>query len=107
MSFDTGHPLPCRYFSKNNKHFNFNLKWKKNDPDKKAILRLHMSPPNSKRFAVYEVNSQICTQTDWRKLPRELSKMLKRVGGKSQRAVKVLLGVLVGAIKVFVCKTRC
>ena len=107
MSYDTGHPIPCKYFAKNNKHFNFNLKWKADDPDKKAILRLHMSPPNSKRFAVYEANSRICAQTNWKGLPGQLSKMLKSVGGKSQRAGKYVLGALGYAIKLFACRGKC
>ena len=107
MAYDTGHPLPCKYFAKNNRHFNFNLKWKANDPDRKAILRLHMSPPNNNRFAVYEANSRICAQTNWKGLPAKLSKMLKSVGGRAQVVVKRLLGVLAGAMKLFACRGKC
>ena len=107
MAFDTGHPLPCKYFAKNNKHFNFNLKWKANDRDKDAILRLHMSRPNSNRFAVYEANSEICVQTNWKELRKDLSKMLKSIRGNSHKKIKWILGGVVAAMKLFICKAKC
>ena len=101
------HPIQrCKAVSRKI-HYNINVKWRDRDPDSKAILRLHITPPNKKEVALYESKTGLCASIKLKEMQKTVGKMFKAVGGAAAALGKRLSGPVAAFFKVVLCQGKC